>query len=44
MNGNINIEKNLKHKIEIHFDNKWKTDRNQSTVNPEENDLLDQLP
>jgi hypothetical protein len=28
LNGDIDIEKNLKHKIEVHFDNKWKTDRN----------------
>ena len=28
LNGNIEIEKGLKKKIELHFDNKWKTDRN----------------
>jgi hypothetical protein len=44
LNGNIEIESNLKKKIELHFDNKWKTDRNQSTDEPEENDILDQLP
>lgn len=44
LNGNIEIESNLKKKIELHFDNKWKTNRNQSTDEPEENDILDQLP
>ena len=28
LNGNVDIQSNLKKKIELHFDNKWKTDRN----------------
>jgi hypothetical protein len=28
LNGDKEIDLKLKNKIEIHFDNKWKTDRN----------------
>ena len=28
----------------LHFDNKWKTDRNQATDEPDEIELLGQLP
>jgi len=34
----------LKHKIERHFNHKWKYDRNQALDEPEEISILEQLP
>ena len=36
LNGDKDIDQNLRIKIEYHFDNKWKTDRNIAIVEKEE--------
>ncbi len=43
-NGGKDIEEKLKMRIELHFDNKWKTDRNQAIKSNKEIELLEQLP
>jgi hypothetical protein len=43
-NGNNDIEIGLRKRIELHFANKWKNDRNQAIDDPEEIEILSQLP
>ena len=39
-NGNQDIEIGFRKRIELHFANKWKNDRNQSIDDEEEKELL----
>ena len=43
-NGNQEIEVGFRKRIELHFANKWKNDRNQAIDDDEEKELLQQLP
>jgi hypothetical protein len=43
-NGGKDINENLKNKIQLYFEYKWKTDKNQAIDDPEELALLEQLP
>ena len=40
-NGDKEIDSKLKLKIMLHFDNKWKTDKNKATDEPDEIAILE---
>ena len=41
LNGEKELDLKLKFKIMLHFDNKWNTDRNQATDDPDEIAILE---